>query len=37
VIDLLRQRATAYHFFRNSLPPSIVMAGIKAPGAVEQG
>ena len=36
VIDLLRQRARPY-LFSNSLPPSIVMAGIKALELVEQG
>jgi glycine C-acetyltransferase len=36
VIDLLRQRARPY-LFSNSLPPSIVMAGIKALELVEAG
>ena len=36
VIDLLRQRARPY-LFSNSLPPSIVMAGIKALELVAQG
>ena len=36
VIDLLRQRARPY-LFSNSLPPSIVAAGIKALDLVEQG
>jgi glycine C-acetyltransferase len=36
VIDLLRQRARPY-LFSNSLPPSIVMAGIKALELVEKG
>ncbi|MGB3243445.1 MAG: glycine C-acetyltransferase [Sulfitobacter sp.] len=36
VIDLLRQRARPY-LFSNSLPPAIVMAGIKALDLVEQG
>ncbi len=36
VIDLLRQRARPY-LFSNSLPPSIVAAGIKAIRLVEQG
>ena len=36
VIDLLRQRARPY-LFSNSLPPSIVMAGIKALDLVAQG
>ncbi|UWR22421.1 glycine C-acetyltransferase [Sulfitobacter sp. S190] len=36
VIDLLRQRARPY-LFSNSLPPSIVAAGIKALELVEQG
>lgn len=36
VIDLLRQRARPY-LFSNSLPPSIVMAGIKALDLVEAG
>ncbi len=36
VVDLLRQRARPY-LFSNSLPPSIVMAGIKALELVEQG
>jgi glycine C-acetyltransferase len=36
VIDLLRQRARPY-LFSNSLPPSIVAAGIAAIGLVEQG
>ncbi|MFD2741208.1 glycine C-acetyltransferase [Sulfitobacter aestuarii] len=36
VIDLLRQRARPY-LFSNSLPPAIVMAGIKALELVEQG
>ena len=36
VIDLLRQRARPY-LFSNSLPPSIVMAGIEALDLVEQG
>lgn len=36
VIDLLRQRARPY-LFSNSLPPSIVMAGIKALELVEPG
>jgi len=36
VIDLLRQRARPY-LFSNSLPPSIVAAGIEAIGLVEQG
>ena len=36
VIDLLRQRARPY-LFSNSLPPSIVMAGIKALELVERG
>ncbi|WP_299630452.1 glycine C-acetyltransferase [uncultured Roseobacter sp.] len=36
IIDLLRQRARPY-LFSNSLPPSIVAAGIKALELVEQG
>jgi glycine C-acetyltransferase len=36
VIDLLRQRARPY-LFSNSLPPSIVAAGIEALNLVEQG
>lgn len=36
VIDLLRQRARPY-LFSNSLPPSIVAAGIKAIRLVEEG
>jgi len=36
VIDLLRQRARPY-LFSNSLPPAIVMAGIKALELVEAG
>lgn len=36
VIDLLRQRARPY-LFSNSLPPAIVMAGIKALDLVEAG
>tara|TARA_R110001592_G_scaffold38612_3_gene127316 strand:- start:1477 stop:2196 length:720 start_codon:yes stop_codon:yes gene_type:complete len=36
VIDLLRQRARPY-LFSNSLPPSIVMAGIKALELIERG
>ncbi|WP_187431710.1 glycine C-acetyltransferase [Roseobacter fucihabitans] len=36
VIDLLRQRARPY-LFSNSLPPSIVAAGIKALELIEQG
>ncbi|WP_299401325.1 glycine C-acetyltransferase [uncultured Roseobacter sp.] len=36
IIDLLRQRARPY-LFSNSLPPSIVAAGIKALDLVEQG
>ena len=36
VIDLLRQRARPY-LFSNSLPPSIVMAGIKALELVAEG
>ncbi|MCV3269952.1 glycine C-acetyltransferase [Roseobacter sinensis] len=36
VIDLLRQRARPY-LFSNSLPPSIVAAGLKALELVEQG
>ncbi len=36
VIDLLRQRARPY-LFSNSLPPSIVMAGLKALELVEAG
>ncbi|MEE2943979.1 MAG: glycine C-acetyltransferase [Pseudomonadota bacterium] len=36
VIDLLRQRARPY-LFSNSLPPSIVMAGLEAIRLVEEG
>jgi glycine C-acetyltransferase len=36
VVDLLRQRARPY-LFSNSLPPAIVMAGIRALELVEQG
>ena len=36
VIDLLRQRARPY-LFSNSLPPSVVMAGIAALDLVEEG
>ncbi len=36
IIDLLRQRARPY-LFSNSLPPSIVMAGLKALELVEAG
>ncbi|WP_299735865.1 glycine C-acetyltransferase [uncultured Roseobacter sp.] len=36
IIDLLRQRARPY-LFSNSLPPSIVAAGVKALELVEQG
>ncbi|MEV8467081.1 glycine C-acetyltransferase [Fluviibacterium sp. DFM31] len=36
VIDLLRQRARPY-LFSNSLPPSVVMAGLAALDLVEQG
>ena len=36
VIDLLRQRARPY-LFSNSLPPSIVAAGIEAIRLVEEG
>jgi glycine C-acetyltransferase len=36
VIDLLRQRARPY-LFSNSLPPAIVMAGLRAIELVEQG
>jgi glycine C-acetyltransferase len=36
VVDLLRQRARPY-LFSNSLPPSVVAAGIEAIGLVEDG
>ncbi len=36
VVDLLRQRARPY-LFSNSLPPSVVMAGLAALDLVEQG